>query len=374
VALQQLPSGFSATFAEGALTSPLVSSLGTPLLALVFVAGAVATWSAGAYLSRTTDALDNRFGLGEALGGLILLAITGSLPEIAIVVSAARAGHLGLAVGNLIGGVAVQTLVLVILDFAAGPERPLSFLVGSLVPVLEGLIVVVVLATALGGAALSPGVNLGGASPTSIAVVGFWLVGVWVVNRVRLASSWEVHAPASTPGRRHVRQPHPSGEHPYQRSSTAAVVAVFVAASFVTLVAGVALQSSGNLLATRMGMQGAIFGATFLAAATALPEISSGIAAVRLGDLQLAVGDILGGNSFQICLLLVADLIAGTPVIVAARHSDVWLGGAGLLMTGIAAGAIIARPQRTHLWLGLDSIVLIAVYAAAIALLPHVAR
>ena len=46
------------------------------------------------YLSKTTDALDNRFGLGEALGGLILLAITGSLPEIAITASAALAGHL----------------------------------------------------------------------------------------------------------------------------------------------------------------------------------------------------------------------------------------------------------------------------------------
>jgi cation:H+ antiporter len=117
-------------------------------------------------------------------------------------------------------------------------------------------------------------------------------------------------------------------------------------------------------------MGGAVFGATVLALATALPEISSGIAAVRLGDMQLAVGDILGGNSFQITLLLLADLIAGTPVIVAAHHSDVWLGAAGLLMTGIAAMAIIARPERTFLWLGIDSVALVAVYAAAIALLP----
>ena len=106
----------------------------------------------------------------------------------------------------------------------------------------------------------------------------------------------------------------------------------------MTLGAGVVLQESGNVLAHRMGMQGAIFGATFLAAATALPEISSGIAAVRLGDMQLAVGDILGGNSFQITLFLLADLLAGTPVIVAAHHSDVWLGGLGLLLTGICGG------------------------------------
>ncbi len=140
----------------------------------------------------------------------------------------------------------------------------------------------------------------------------------------------------------------------------------------MTLAAGIALQSSGNVLAGRIGLQGAVFGATVLALATALPEISSGIAAVRLGDNQLAVGDILGGNSFQITLFLLADLLAGTPVIVAERHSDVWLGGAGLLMTGIVAAAVIARPKRTFLWLGIDSVVLVVIYAAVIALLPRV--
>ena len=116
-----------------------MSALSTPLLVLVFVAGAAATWMAGVFLSRTTDAIDTRFDLGEAIGGVVLLAVAGTLPEIAITVSAARAGHLDLAVGNIIGGVAVQTLVLVVLDFASGPERPLSYLTGSFLPVIEAL-------------------------------------------------------------------------------------------------------------------------------------------------------------------------------------------------------------------------------------------
>ncbi|MDX6548844.1 MAG: cation:H+ antiporter [Gaiellales bacterium] len=350
-----------------------MSGLGTPVLVVVFVVAAAATWGAGVYLAKTTHVLDHRFGLGEALGGLILLAVTGSLPEIAITASAAMAGHLDLAVGNLIGGVAMQTLVLVVLDVFAGRKRPLSFLVGSLVPVLEALMVVIVLATALGGAALSPSTNIRGASPTSIAVVILWVGGVWVVNRVRLNQDWEVNAPHSRPGRRNRREPHPAGRPPFATASTGRVLAIFVAGSVVTLGAGVTLQASGSLLADRMNVQGAIFGATFLAAATALPEISSGIAAVRLGDMQLAVGDILGGNSFQICLFLLADLLAGRPVIGAAHTSDIWLGGLGLMMTGIAAAAIIARPKRTFVWLGIDSVTLLVVYALAIGLLPRVA-
>jgi len=60
-------------------------------------------------------------------------------------------------------------------------------------------------------------------------------------------------------------------------------------------------------------------------------------------------------------------------VIVAAHKSDVWLGGMGLLMTGIAAAAIIARPKRTHLWLGIDSIALVVVYALAVGALSRIA-
>src|SRR5439155_15210424 len=93
-----------------------VGGVSTTILLLAFAAGAAATWVAGLYLSRSTDALDDRLRLGEAIGGLVFLAIAGSLPEAAITVSAALAGNLGLAFGNLIGGIATQTLVLVLCD------------------------------------------------------------------------------------------------------------------------------------------------------------------------------------------------------------------------------------------------------------------
>jgi cation:H+ antiporter len=59
-------------------------------------------------------------------------------------------------------------------------------------------------------------------------------------------------------------------------------------------------------------------------------------------------------------------------VIVAAHRSDVWLGGLGLLMSGIAAAAIIARPKKTFLWLGVDSIALVVIYAVGIVFLTRV--
>ena len=69
-----------------------MTGLASPLLVLTFVIAAAATWLAGITLSKTTDALDARLGLGEELGGLLLLSVAGSLPELAITVSAAAGG------------------------------------------------------------------------------------------------------------------------------------------------------------------------------------------------------------------------------------------------------------------------------------------
>ena len=339
-----------------------VGDLDSAALIAIFLAGSVATWLAGIALSRTTDALDVRLHLGEALGGVILLAVSGSLPEVAITVSAVMQGNLDIAAGNLIGGIAVQTMVLALCDRAVRGPYPLSYLVGSLIPVIEGVLVVLVVAVMLLGTMLPASASIAGVSPASLGIVVVWLGGIVLIDRVRRAEPWKVSMPGSSPGRHHRRVPHPTAARPFANASTLRIGLVFGAASAVTLVAGWALETSGAVLADRAGLSGVVFGATVLAAATALPEISTGIEAVRLGDHQLAMGDIFGGNAFQLCLFLLADLLAGTPLLPQAGPENAWLGALGIVLTVIYMAAIVVRPQRRRLGLGPDSLLALLVF------------
>jgi cation:H+ antiporter len=339
---------------------------------VLFIVASGITWGAGVQLSKSTDELDTRFGFGDALGGMVLLAIAGSLPELAITVSAAASGHLDLAAGNLIGGIATATMVLVICDLFA--DRPLTYLCGSLVPVLEGLLVVILVAAVAMGALLPKAVAIAGrVSPASPAIVVIWIGGVWILNRARSNPQWKVVPEGSHPGRPHRRGANPRRTSAASGHSTTRMVAVFGAAALVTLLAGVVLEVTGSELADRAGINGVVFGATILALATALPEISSGIEAVRLGDHQLAVGDVFGGNAFQLCLFLVADLVAMKPILPTTGAEDAWLGALSLTLTAVYLAGLIVRssvPRR----LGPDSILAVVVYAIGIVGLLQVAK
>src|SRR3954467_3086119 len=139
------------------------------------------------------------------------------------------------------------------------------------------------------------------------------------------------------------------------------------AAAGVALVAGVGLERSGNALADAWGINGVVFGATILAAVTALPEISTGIRAVRLGRVGLAMGDIFGGNQVQMTLFLMADILAGRPVLLQATTSSLGKGGIGIVVTAVYALGLVVRPPRKVLRLGIDSWLVLVFYLFGIA-------
>lgn len=85
--------------------------------AVVFAIAGALIWWAGTRLERYTDEISDRTGIGQAFGGMLLLAVATSLPELVTTITAvAVLNNPTLAVHNLLGGVALQTGVLAIAD------------------------------------------------------------------------------------------------------------------------------------------------------------------------------------------------------------------------------------------------------------------
>ena len=343
----------------------MFSGLGFAPLVLIFLVAAVAVWFAGIQLSSSTDVLETRLGLGEALGGAVLLAVATNLPEIAITASAALSHNLGIAIGNILGGIAIQTVVLVALDVAMGPESALTTRAASLVLGLEGLIVILVLAVSVMGVQLPASRPYARLEPAALLIAVFWLVGLWLVNRARRGLPWH-DSSGTAPGGQEKPRGH-SKEIAAGKMSLARASSVFALGAAVTLVAGIVLERTGERLATHLGLSGVVFGATILATATALPEVSTGIASVKLGDYQLAVSDIFGGNAFLPVLFLLAGLLSGSAVLPQAQSTDIYLTALGIVLTIVYLWGLITRPHRQLVRMGIDSVTVLVLYAAGIA-------
>jgi len=240
-----------------------------PGLAAIFGVSAIAVWFAGTRLSSATDALADRYHLGEALGGVILLAVATNLPEIAITSTAAISGHLELAIGNILGGIGIQTVVLVALDVAQ--PSPLTSRTTSLRPLLTAGLVVAVLAMTVMGTALPRSLIFARLTPEDIAVAAVWLAGLLMIKRAGAGLPWALaNAPRKARSKPAQTKKSFVDRHP---------LLVFCAAAVVTLAAGAALAQTGEAISHHIGMTGVVFGATILAAVTALPELSTGLAA-----------------------------------------------------------------------------------------------
>ena len=334
------------------------------LLVLGFAGAAAAVWVAGVHLAKTTDVLSRRLGIGEALGGAILLAVATNLPEIAIVITASLAHNLGIATGNILGGIAIQTVVLAILDGFGVRDHPFTYRAASLQLVVEGALVVALLAIVVDGTRLAPTAIYFRLTVPSVLIVVVWIVGLYLVQRAQTGLPW--HEQGNPPDGQEVPRGYRRELHAQQGPSTRRAVVVFTVAAVVTLAGGVALERLSESISTRVGLSGVLFGATVLAAATALPEVSTGLQSLKMGDYQLAFSDIFGGNAFLPVLFLPATIISGSAVLPQAHDTDVYLTALAILLTVVYLWGLLFRPRRQWGRLGPDSIAVVALYTLGI--------
>jgi len=346
-----------------------VDNLSLSFLCLIFISSGILTGLAGITLTKTTDALDCRLKIGDAFGGLILLGISGSLPDIAIALSAAVYGHIPVIIGNLIGGIAIQTLVIVIFDLAIKGKRPLSYLAGSVTLFFETIFAIGMLILAVLGTYVPANYSVFHMNPFSILILLSWFIGLYLVNESHKVKRFNQVEDDANPGRLHDECRVSEKSSFFVNKSNSYVILIFILASVGTLILGVLLEESGTAIAGRLGIHSGLFAATILALVTSLPEISTGIEAILIGDNHLALSDVWGGNAFMLVPFFVADLIAKKPILSFAQSTDRFFAFLGIGMMSVYAIAFLVKLKRRYFKLGLDSILELLLYAGGIIVL-----
>ena len=328
----------------------------TLILIAIFLLSTIAIWLVGVKIISAIDAITLHFNLGEAFGGMVFLAVVTNLPEIAITAVAAYHHNYDIAVSNLLGGIAIQTVVLVLIDaFGVGRKAPLTLKGHSNVLVLEGIALIFVLTMVMMAKQFSPDLIYFHTTPFEWLILLIWLGSVYLISRFVDVTKKEKKI-VSDPSQ-HLR--HPKAKF---KGTIQLAIIVFIICALVTLLSGWALEITSDILSKRFGMSGVLFGGTILALCTSLPEISTGIASAKIREYQMAVSDIFGGNAFLPVLFLMASAIGGNAILPSLQPSDMYLTGLGIILTGIYLIGMVLHSKKQYFRLGIDSILVLIVY------------
>lgn len=337
----------------------MFAALATPVLLGLFTLAAAAILVGGTRLTGMADRLADRTGLGEALVGGVLLGAATSLSGAVVSVTAALDGRASLAFANGIGGIAAQTAFLALADLIHRKAN-LEHAAADLANVFQGTLLMLLLSLPLVAWTL-PEAALLGVHPVSIVLAGVYGLGLYASNRVRAAPMWRpVHTRETEPD-----EPDEPAAHD---ASTAALAAKFAVLMLAMGAAGLLLAKTAGVLIDRLDLSATLVGALATAVVTSLPELVTTLAAVRRGALQLAVGGIIGGNTFDTLFLTVSDVAYrdGSLYHAVGRADLFWL-VVGLVLTAILTLGQLYRQRHGPAGIGLESLVLIGVYASAVA-------
>ena len=265
-----------------------------PLLLIGF--GLALLGAGGELLVRGASRLAALSRVSPLVIGLTVVAFGTSAPELAVTVHAVEVGAGDLALGNVLGSNVLNVLVILGLSALMAPMIVTRRVIRVQVPVVIGI---TVLAFVL---AADQRINI---------VEGTLLLGVIVAYVVWLL--WTAGSPAP---------PSETRPHPLPGWNWTIAVVVTVAGLSLLVAGGRWLVDGATTLALALGVSEAVVGLTVVAFGTSVPEVAAAVVAALRGYGDIAVGNVLGSNVFNLTLIL--------------GSASVWAGGLdvppGLLM------------------------------------------
>lgn len=315
---------------------------------LLFVASAVLVIASGAYLARYGDVLAARLGWGRVWVGTILVSVATSLPELLTNITVATRDQPDLAGGDILGSNMVNMLVLASVALLFGGRRFFH----QVVPAQRWLVLAASSLTALAIVliAFPIGLDVVSVGLSSVLILGTYLGAMRLVY---------VALPASQPA-----EDADDGLPSLRRAWT-----LFGLASLGVIVAAPWLAFSVEEIAEVTGLATSFLGVIAIAMVTSMPEVSTSIAAIRLGASDLAFGNLYGSCAFNILILALADPFYRKGVLVEALGREhIAAGLIAVLLMALGLAQVMARDRVRAALSNAGLAVMVPVYVAGVYL------
>ncbi|WP_440445516.1 calcium/sodium antiporter [Phascolarctobacterium succinatutens] len=270
-----------------------------------------------------------RFGIPQLVIGLTIVAMGTSAPEAAVSIAAAVKGNADITIGNIVGSNILNILVILGLAASIVPIAVARSTVRIEIPFMIAVTALLFYQGRDGSISLADG---------GVLMVAF---AVYMMYLYTMAMKSNVDSDLEEPGL------------PLGRCLLGAVggLALIIAGSNVTV-------GAATSIATYAGLSERFIGLTIVALGTSLPELFTSVAAARRGNADIAIGNIVGSNIFNILFVVgLSSLIIDIPFASAFNFDTyVALGAAVLLLL------CVLRTQRLQRWAGALMLVCYAVY------------
>lgn len=304
-----------------------------------FMLGLIALVAGAELLVRGASKLALSFGISPLVVGLTVVAFGTSSPELAVSVQSAWSGQVDIALGNVVGSNLFNVLFILGVSALIVPLVVHRQLIRQEVPVMVGVSLLAWALAADGGIGRVDGLFF-------VAL----LVG-YTVFLIRQSRRQAVSHPPSS-------DPLPDMGSTWDRHWSVQVLMVIGGLGLLVLGSNT-LVDAAIALARQLGVSELVVGLTIVAAGTSLPEVATSIVAAIRGQRDIAVGNVVGSNTFNILAVIGATgLIAGgVPVSDAARNFDLWV----MLAVAFACVPIMLSGREIARW---EGVVFLAYYTA----------
>jgi len=309
----------------------------------------------GSRLSKYGDLMADMLGWGKMFMGIILMASVTSMPELMTGISSVTILDApDLAVGDIVGSCAFNILIISIMDMFYDHKKPLTTAAqtGHVIAASFGIMMLCMLAFAI----LMPAVfaNIAWIGGFSFLFLVLYLIAIRVVFLYD------------------VRKNHHQEKNNNSYTLTLKQVIFRYALNAVVLMgAAMALPFFGKNLAEASGLGQSFFGTLFIAASTSLPEVVVSIAAIRLGTIDLAIGNIFGSNIFNIAILALDDIMyTKGPILLFTSPNHIIPVLGTIIITAIGIIGIVFKAEKK--WkLAIDTSLIVVVYVLMMGLLYY---